>query len=89
LLVHVLDTAETEGRDVLQDFTTINRELALFNQRLAGRPQVVAANKMDLPGRAERLADIARLVAPAPVLGISALRKTGFGEVRAFVRRHL
>lgn len=49
VLVHVLDTAGTEGRDPLEDFRVINRELQLYNESLAGRPQVVAANKIDLP----------------------------------------
>jgi len=73
--------------DPVVGITGIDLDIARYGKTVEG--YVVLANKMDLPGRAERLADIARLVAPAPVLGISALRKTGFGEVRAFVRRHL
>jgi GTP-binding protein len=46
LLVHLLDGAST---DPLADYETINRELTLFSERLAGRPQIVALNKMDLP----------------------------------------
>jgi predicted GTPase len=72
--------------DPVVGITGIDLDIARYGKTVEG--YVVLANKMDLPGRAERLADIARLVAPAPVLGISALRKTGFGEVRAFVRRH-
>ncbi|WP_072868519.1 GTPase ObgE [Desulfofundulus thermosubterraneus] len=55
LLVHVLDIAGSEGRDPLQDFEIVNRELALYDPDLAARPMVVAANKMDLPGAAENL----------------------------------
>jgi GTP-binding protein len=49
LLVHVLDAAGTEGRDPLQDFERVNAELAEYSAELARRPQIVAANKMDLP----------------------------------------
>ncbi|MTI81516.1 MAG: GTPase ObgE [Firmicutes bacterium] len=49
LLVHVLDTAGTEGRDPLEDFNVINGELAKYNENLAQRPMLIAANKMDLP----------------------------------------
>ena len=48
LLVHVLDAAGSEGRDPIQDFETINRELATFRPELAHRPQIIAANKCDL-----------------------------------------
>lgn len=49
VLIHMLDAAGVEGRDPLQDFEKINRELALHNERLASLPQVVALNKIDLP----------------------------------------
>jgi GTP-binding protein len=51
LLVHVVDAAGTEGRDPLADFDAINRELRSYKVDLTGKPQIVAANKMDaLPG---------------------------------------
>lgn len=49
LLIHVVDMAGSSGRDPVADFAAINRELALYSAELARRPQVVAANKMDLP----------------------------------------
>lgn len=49
LLLHVLDTSGQEGRDPLEDFDTINRELALYSPKLAQKTQLVVANKMDLP----------------------------------------
>ncbi|MFW6006417.1 MAG: GTPase ObgE [Halanaerobiales bacterium] len=55
LLVHVLDISGIEGRDPLEDFATINRELEQFNERLAGLPQIIALNKMDLTPAAENI----------------------------------
>jgi GTP-binding protein len=55
VLIHVIDMAGSEGRDPLEDFKAINRELEAYNPDLARRPQVVAANKMDLPGAGEYL----------------------------------
>ncbi|HZD60861.1 MAG TPA: GTPase ObgE [Anaerolineae bacterium] len=49
VIVHVLDLAGLEGRDPVEDFETINRELRLYNPELAARPQVVAGNKIDIP----------------------------------------
>lgn len=48
LLVHVVDVAGSEGRDPLEDFDAINRELHNFNPELASRPMIVAGNKCDL-----------------------------------------
>ena len=58
LLVHVVDVSGSEGRDPLEDFETINRELAAFSPELASRPMLVAGNKCDLAddGQAEAFA---------------------------------
>ena len=51
LIMHVVDvTGGYEGRDVIEDYVTINAELAAYASGLAVRPQVVVANKCDLPG---------------------------------------
>lgn len=51
LIMHVVDvTGGYEGRDVIEDYATINAELAAYASDLAVRPQVVVANKCDLPG---------------------------------------
>ncbi|NLK01079.1 MAG: GTPase ObgE, partial [Clostridia bacterium] len=55
LLIHVLDTSQYEGRDVLEDFKVINGELKAYSKNLAQRKQVIAANKMDLPGAEDNL----------------------------------
>ncbi|MDD4169940.1 MAG: GTPase ObgE [Desulfotomaculaceae bacterium] len=55
LLIHVLDTAGSEGRDPVDDFQVINRELALYNPVIGKKPQVIAANKIDLDGAAQNL----------------------------------
>jgi GTP-binding protein len=58
LLLHVVDAAGVDGRDPVDDYRTINAELAQYQPELAARPQVVALNKADLP---EAQANIARL----------------------------
>lgn len=51
LIMHVVDvTGGYEGRDVIEDYVTINAELAAYASELAVRPQVIVANKCDLPG---------------------------------------
>ena len=48
VLIHIVDITGHEGRNALEDFDKINGELALYNERLSHRPQVVVANKMDI-----------------------------------------
>lgn len=48
LLIHVVDIAEIDGRDAISDFDIINRELEMYNPELAKRPQIIAANKIDV-----------------------------------------
>ena len=47
LLLHLLDASGMSGRDPLDDYDIINRELALYDPAVAAKPQVVAANKID------------------------------------------
>jgi len=55
LLIFVLDTAQTEGRDVLEDYETLRHELEQYRADLLERPWLMAANKMDLPEAQENL----------------------------------
>nr|WP_325184707.1 GTPase ObgE [uncultured Oscillibacter sp.] len=58
LLIHVVDVSGSEGRDPVQDFDAINEELRQYSPELAQRPQIVAANKVDIlenPENLERL----------------------------------
>ena len=48
MLVHILDAAGSEGRDPIEDFNIINKELEKFDPELVKRPQIVVANKIDL-----------------------------------------
>ncbi|MFN3420743.1 MAG: GTPase ObgE [Armatimonadota bacterium] len=55
LLVHMVDIAAVEGRDPIRDFEVINEELALYSPSLTEKPQIVVANKIDLPNAKENL----------------------------------
>lgn len=48
LIVHIIDASGVEGRNPIEDFETINNELANFSEDLAQAPQIVAANKCDM-----------------------------------------
>ena len=48
VLIHVVDAAGTEGRDAVEDIRAINKELFAYNKGLENKPQVIAANKLDV-----------------------------------------
>lgn len=56
VIIHVVDMGAQDGRDPLEDFEIINKELETYQYRLMERPQIVVANKMDLDAAEENLA---------------------------------
>lgn len=56
MLIHIVDVSGSEGRDPIEDFEKINRELLQYSKKLAEKPQIVAANKTDMasPEQLER-----------------------------------
>lgn len=82
MLIHVVDVSGSEGRDPIEDYNTLNRELKLFSEELSLLPQIVAANKCDI---AEKK-DIERFKAymkerSVEVLEISAATAQGTNEL--------
>lgn len=55
VILHVIDMSASEGRDPYEDYLAINKELETYNLRLLERPQIIVANKMDMPEAAENL----------------------------------
>jgi GTP-binding protein len=83
VIIHVIDMAAVEGRDPVADYRIIRDELIKYREDLAARPELVAANKMDLPGAAEQLERFRRAYPTLRVFPISGA--TGEG-VQALMR---
>lgn len=82
VIVHVIDMSGLEGRDPYDDYLTINQELSEYNLRLTERPQIIVANKMDMPEAAENLeAFKEKLTDDYPVFPISAVTREGLREL--------
>lgn len=90
LLVHVIDMGGTGDRDPVQDYEIINRELVLYSPALALRPQLVAANKMDLPESAKHLERLREHIgADREIMAVSAVTGQGLSELTFRVARLL
>ncbi|TCS75632.1 GTPase ObgE [Effusibacillus lacus] len=82
VIVHVVDMAATEERDPWQDFLKINEELKLYSEKLATRPMIVAANKMDLPGAEANLEEFRKKLDPSiPLYPVSGVTKEGVRQL--------
>jgi GTPase len=92
VLVHVVDVSPSTGRDPVEDYRVVLREMEAFNPALLGRKQIVAANKIDLlAGDRRRLDELRRFVTGRglPFVAISALKRTGLKALVAEVARTL
>lgn len=92
MMIHVVDAAGTEGRDPVEDIYKINAELAAYNPDIAKRPQVIAANKIDLICQEEdpvkRLKDEFEPKG-TPVFAISGVSGQGMKELLYYVSQQL
>ncbi|NLA54573.1 MAG: GTPase ObgE [Clostridiales bacterium] len=80
MLIHVVDVSGSEGRDPVNDYKLINEELNRYGQ-LDTRPQIIAANKMDLPGAEENLLRLREAAGDIPVFPVSAATRSGFEDL--------
>jgi len=80
MLLHVLDVSGCEGRDPVEDYYTINQELAQYSEKLADLPQIIIANKTDLPGSEENIRRIENDIGK-PVIAVSAATVNGMDKL--------
>lgn len=80
VIAHIVDMSGIEGRNPLDDFNTINKELEDFNSKLIKKPMIVIANKMDMPNSLENLKNFKKKV-KCEVYPISAINSDGIDEV--------
>lgn len=83
ILLHILDVSGSEGRSPIDDFYKINQEIFDYNDKLKERPQIIAANKMDIPSSQEWLQKVKDEFEPQgiQVFPISAATKQGIKEL--------
>ena len=89
VLVHLIDAGALDPENPLQAYCTVNRELAMYSDVLARKPQLVVLNKLDLDG-ADRFADkFCQALPDCEVLRISAATHQGLDKLKARMRQQL
>ncbi|WP_379159832.1 GTPase ObgE [Paenibacillus sp. sgz5001063] len=85
IIIHVVDMSGSEGRDPFEDWVKINDELRQYNAGLVDRPQIVAANKMDMPESEANLIafreKVSELRPEMEIMPISSLTRQGVQEL--------
>jgi len=91
LILHLVDVSSISGRDPVEDYEIINRELANYNEDLAARPQIIVATKLDALDEPERLENLRARAAQdgKDFLEISAVANQGTKELVAAVAKAL
>lgn len=80
VIAHVVDISGIEGRDPYEDYLTINKELENFNKSIMDKPQIIIANKMDMPSSKKNLEEFSKKV-NVPIYPISAIDGKGLDKV--------
>lgn len=89
VLVHLIDAGDIDPADPLAAFTTINRELTLYNEALGKRPQIVVLNKIDLPDTAAAIEKFTYACDDREVLTISAREGIGLNKLKSKILIYL
>jgi len=91
LLVHLLDASGVREEGPLANWVAVNRELELFDPGLARKPQIVVANKIDLPEGRAGAAMLEKLLVSSPhrVCAISAVTGEGVRELKRLIGSEL
>ena len=87
LLLHLVDVSSASGRDVVQDYMTVNRELRAYKSELATRPQIVVATKIDALDEPARLEELRKKATADgwPFFEISSVANKGTKELVAAI----
>lgn len=80
VIAHIVDMSGIEGRNPYDDFVTINNELTKFSEKLAKKPMIVIANKMDIPNSKENLEEFKKKV-NLEIFEMSALNSEGLDKI--------
>ena len=80
VIAHIVDMSGIEGRNPIDDFKVINNELSKFSEKLAKKPMVVIANKMDMPNSQDNLEKFKKEV-NCEVFEMSAINSEGLDNI--------
>ena len=81
ILAHVVDMGSEEGRNPIEDYQVIRKEILDYSEKLASKKEIVIANKMDLEHAQDNLSAFRKVYPDALIVEVSSLTNTGFDEL--------
>ncbi len=81
IIAHVIDMGSFEGRNPVEDYKTIRKEIENYNERLAKKKEIIIANKMDLPDAKSNLEKFKKEFPHKEIITLSAINNEGLDEM--------
>lgn len=81
VIAHIIDMGSFEGRNPYEDYLLINKELFNYNPKIMDKPQIIIANKMDIPGAEDNLKEFKTKVSDVEIFPVSAMNNEGMDVV--------
>jgi len=81
VIAHVIDMGSFEGRDPIEDYENILKELENYDERLINKPSIIIANKMDLPSSKDNLELFRKKYPESEIYEVSAINSQGFDSL--------
>jgi len=81
ILAHVIDMGSEEGRNPVEDYITIRKEIEKYNEKLANKKEIIIANKMDLENAESNLEEFKKSFPDREIIPISSVTNIGFNDL--------
>lgn len=89
IICHIIDMAATEGRNPIDDYKVIRKELDKYSEKLSNKKEIIVANKMDLDGFSENLEKFKSEYPDKEIFSISAINNEGIDELMNYLGQML
>ena len=89
ILAHVIDMSGSEGRNPIEDYETIRKEIIDYSEKLASKKEIIVANKMDIPNAKDNLEEFKKHYPDKIIFEVSALNKEGLDELLEYLAKTL
>lgn len=89
VIAHIIDMSGIEGRNPIEDFEIINKELKDFNEKIINKPQIIIANKMDIETSKDNLKRFKEKYKDLKVFEVSAINNIGLDDALVEIANEL
>ncbi len=85
ILAHVIDMGSIEGRNPIDDYKIIRKEIEAYSEKLKIKKEIIIANKMDLDHAKENLKKFKKAISNVPIFEVSAIKNEGLDACLTYI----